>query len=359
MSSLVLAAALARLLLAAVFAVAGIGKLLDLGGARRAAQAFGAGDRVAVVVAPLLALAELAVAAGLLVNATAWWAAAGAVMLLALFSIAVARALWRGEAPDCHCFGRLHSAPVGRGTLVRNGLLAAVAAVVLARGPDAAQALSPTAVVVAAGAGVALLVGWLVVELLRRNGRQLARIDQLELALSAAGLEIPDAGPVATACGGPAPGDPAPFFVLPGLDGRQVTSAGLLAPGRPLVLLFASPSCRPCRVVLRRLAEWRAAGATDLTVAVVGEGGAEAWHALPAELRPDEVLLQHDREIADLYGADRTPAAIVIDADGTVAGPPALGAAEVVALLARPPRDARPAPPAAPLLVQPPTEVTL
>jgi len=336
----ILAVALARLLLAAVFGVAGIGKLLDPGGTRRTVRQFGVADRrLAAVIAPLLGVAELAVAAGLLVNATAWWAAAAALALLALFSAAIVRLVRRGEAPDCRCFGRVHSAPVGRSTLVRNALLAGTVALVLADGPGAAGLLSWTAVAIGATVGVVLLVGWLVVELLRRNGRQLARIDELEQSLRAAGLEIPGVP-------GARVGAPAPRFALADLDGRPVTSHDLLVVGRRLILLFASPSCGPCRVALRRLAD-RDSGPA---VAVVGEGTADAWRALPAELRPAEVLLQVDREVADLFGAEATPAAVVIAADGTVAGPPVLGAAAVCNLL-EPDGDA---PPAAPKPVRPP-----
>jgi hypothetical protein len=328
MSLPILAVALARMLLAAVFGAAGIGKLLDPGGARRAVRAFGVADRHAAAVAVLLAGAELAVAGGLLVNAAAWWAAAGAIALLALFSGAIVRVLRRGETPDCRCFGRLHSAPVGRATLVRNALLAVVAAVILVRAPGAPAPLSWTAVAIASAVALALLVGWLVVELLRRNGRLLARIDELEDALTAAGLEIPGAfAPVAQV------GAPAPSFALADLDGRRVTSGDLLAPGRSLILLFASPSCRPCRVALRRVAARDAVGGSPPAVAVIGEGTAAAWRALPPEVRPADVLLQDGREVADLFGADLTPAAVVIAADGTLAGPPALGAAAVCALL--------------------------
>jgi hypothetical protein len=33
-----------------------------------------------------------------------------------------------GHGPDCRCFGQLHSVPAGSKTLVRNGVLAALAA---------------------------------------------------------------------------------------------------------------------------------------------------------------------------------------------------------------------------------------
>jgi uncharacterized membrane protein YphA (DoxX/SURF4 family) len=318
----ILAVALARLLLAAVFCVAGIGKLLDPGGTRRAVHQFGVADGHATVIGSLLGATELAIAAGLLVNATAWWAAAAAIALLALFSAAMVRVMRRGEAPDCRCFGRLHSAPVGRATLVRNALLGGAAVIVLAGGSGGAGRLSWTAVAIGTAVGAALLVGWLLVELLRRNGRLLARVDELEQALGAAELQIPGA-PVARV------GAPAPGFVLADLDGRPVTSGDLLVSGRRLILLFASPSCGPCRVALRRLAQ-RDSGPG---VAVIGEGTADAWRALPAELRPAEVFLQAGHEVADRFGAEATPAAVVIAADGTLAGPPALGAAAVCALL--------------------------
>ena len=50
-------------------------------------------------------------AAALVPAATAYWAAAAALVLLAAFSLAVGRLLRRGERADCHCFGALHSTP--------------------------------------------------------------------------------------------------------------------------------------------------------------------------------------------------------------------------------------------------------
>ena len=40
----------------------------------------------------------------------------------------------RGEEPDCHCFGQIHSAPAGPPTLARNAVLAGCAAVIVAYG---------------------------------------------------------------------------------------------------------------------------------------------------------------------------------------------------------------------------------
>ncbi|MGH2896760.1 MAG: MauE/DoxX family redox-associated membrane protein [Solirubrobacteraceae bacterium] len=86
-----------------------------------------------VLAGRLLLAAVFAVAVGLVASTTAWWAALGALVLLVL-SVVVAVSLRRGDAPHCHCFGRLHAARVGRGTLGRNLLLVVVAVVVVGHG---------------------------------------------------------------------------------------------------------------------------------------------------------------------------------------------------------------------------------
>jgi uncharacterized membrane protein YphA (DoxX/SURF4 family) len=123
-----------RLVLAGVFLTAGIGKLRDLPGSRRAVEDFGVSKRAADYLGVLLPLAEIAVAVALLFRPTAVWGAVGAAMLLAAFIVGIARALSRGEQPDCHCFGQIHSAPAGRSTLIRNAVLLSFAVVIVAYG---------------------------------------------------------------------------------------------------------------------------------------------------------------------------------------------------------------------------------
>ncbi len=81
-------------------------------------------------------LAELAAAVALVPRASAWWGALGALALLLLFVAGIGANLARGKRPDCHCFGQIHSAPAGWQALVRNGVLAAVAALVLWQGRE-------------------------------------------------------------------------------------------------------------------------------------------------------------------------------------------------------------------------------
>src|SRR5579863_3622315 len=125
-----------RLLLASVFLLAGASKLVDPLGFRKALRGFGlprALARPMVVVLPVL---ELAVAVALVPARLAWYGARGALALLAAFMIAVGVAMLRGRKPDCHCFGQLHSAPVGWPTLVRNCVLAVFAGWLASRGPE-------------------------------------------------------------------------------------------------------------------------------------------------------------------------------------------------------------------------------
>jgi len=122
-----------RIALAAVFGAAGWAKFADVSGTRQAARDFGVPAAAAPAVAFVVPLLELAVAV-LLVLGPVVVGAAGALILLGVFTVAVATSLARGRRPDCHCFGRLQSERVSSRTLVRNGILLVAAAVVLARG---------------------------------------------------------------------------------------------------------------------------------------------------------------------------------------------------------------------------------
>jgi hypothetical protein len=161
---------IARVALAAVFGVAGVTKLADREGSRRSLRAFGMPERLAVVVA----IAELAAAGLLIAPPTASAGAIAALALLTAFTAAIVAALRRGVRPDCGCFGRAHSAPIGRWTLVRNALLAVCATVVLIR---PATRLSEWMVALGAVAVVHAAFSW---QLLRQNGRLWRRLEALE-----------------------------------------------------------------------------------------------------------------------------------------------------------------------------------
>src|SRR3954470_24846909 len=163
----------ARLLLAAVFVVAGVGKLADLPGFRGTLRGFGLGGRLPRIGAVALPIAELATAAALLVQPLAIWGAGAALLLLVAFTGAIVNALARGDAPDCGCFGALHSAPVGRRQVVRNAALAAPAVFVVAAGPGSAITAGDASAAVALLLGVATCALLALALNLRRERRRL------------------------------------------------------------------------------------------------------------------------------------------------------------------------------------------
>jgi len=325
----------ARLLLAVVFAVAGGAKLADRVGTRRAVGDFGAPELLARPLAFLLPLVELAVAALLLPATTAPAGAVGSLALLFLFSTAIAVNLARGRTPDCHCFGQLHSAPAGWTTLARNGLLAAVAGLVLAGSLDrpdrsalawvgrlAGAELLALAVAVAA---IALLVvgGLAFLSLLRSYGQVLVRLERVEERLVQAGFELeePEAPPEL----GLKPGTPAPSFT--GLD-------DLLSPGRPALLLFTSPHCGPCHALLPDAAAWQHEHPDALTVAFVSDGTVDEVRAEAEAFELEHVVHDEGREVHDAFQASGTPSAVLIAADGTIASWVAPGREWIEALVA-------------------------
>src|SRR5579883_1240092 len=103
----------ARLLLSAIFLLSSITKLKDRPGTRQSLRDFGLPKPLAGPGAILLPLAEFLAAIGLLPASFAWISAIATTALLTLFILAIAVNLAQGRKPDCHCFGQLHSKPIG------------------------------------------------------------------------------------------------------------------------------------------------------------------------------------------------------------------------------------------------------
>ncbi len=319
---------LARLGLAAAFGIAGIGKLADREGTRRAVADFGVPDVLVGAVALGLPVVELLIAAALVPVASATWAAIAAVALLIVFCAAIVRLLARGESPDCRCFGSLGSAQVGRGTLLRNltlvGLAGFVAVAERTHGGGSIYGfvVDLGAVAIVLGIAIALVAAfsW---QLYAQNGRLLQRVSVLEAALGVSADE-PSTRQLAI-------GDPAPEFALPDLDGEIVTLESLLRPGRGVSLVFTDPGCDHCDAVLPALGRDRRED--EPTLAVISRGSEAANRMKAQEHEIARVLLQEDFEVGAAYGNRGLPSAVLIDAAGRIASAPAGGAQAVIALL--------------------------
>jgi peroxiredoxin len=323
-------ALLARLFLAAVFGFAGIAKMLDLEGSTKAITGFGAPEWLAAPLGYGLPFIEIATACLLIPVQTALWGAFGSVVLLSVFIVGIAANIGRGKRPNCHCFGQLHSEPIGYSTLCRNGFLLAVAVTLLLLGRQQ-LGLSLTAgikLIFAGRALLSILAGgfvlafvaqvYLTLHLFRQNGRLLLRIEALE---SASGtlpkLAVTQRAELST-------GLPAPRFELPLASGGIGSLDHLIEGGKPIVLVFSDAACGPCKALVPELVRWQHQYSERLTVAVVMGGVSK--EKLGSQTDLEYMFIQNDREVASRYGVFGTPSAIVITKDGLVGSPVVSGA---------------------------------
>lgn len=160
-----------RLVLTAVFAVAGVAKLADRDASAKDLRTFGLPQAVARhAVAPLAAV-EIGLAAAMQVDSAAGVAALGAAAVLLAGVARMAWVLAHRRDEDCGCFGSLRRTRIGLRTLARDVLLAAAAIAVVLRASDPGQ--SPAGWVAALSA-IALLAGLLMLCALVALARLLA-----------------------------------------------------------------------------------------------------------------------------------------------------------------------------------------
>jgi len=182
--------------------------------------------------------------------------------------------------------------------------------------------------------------GWLLLQLIRQNGRILLRLEAIE-----ARLPPRAAAPRPSAQGLPI-GTPAPDFELPDLADAPHKLSQFR--GRDLLLLFFNPGCGFCTKMAGDLAALATDGRNGSAIPiVVTTGDLDANRKLIAEHGITcVVLLQQQMEVASQYRAQGTPMGYRIDAAGRIASELTIGAEPLLKLAA-----AAPAP-------RPPTGVT-
>ncbi len=308
---------LLRLALSAIFSVAGVTKLIDPPGTREAVKNFGAPEPLVPVLAIILPIAELAIAAGLLWTSTARASALAGVLILILFIVAISINLARGQTHDCHCFGQLYSRPLGWPTLARNLVFALLAVLVLWKSRSGLEIVDTLAQLKSGEwllllAAVAVVIGALI--FLQRRQKH------LPMAAPAAprGLPLDSA---------------APAFALTAYAGGTVTLAQLLDYGKPVLLIFTNPTCGPCVTLFAEVKEWQQSHHQQLTIALLSFGTIKENFVNVARNGLGQVLLQQEREVAEKYGANVTPTAVVVSPSGRIASPLAAGAEEIRKLL--------------------------
>lgn len=326
---------LIRIFLAAIFVLAGIGKLLDLEGSEKAVKDFGVPNDLAKPFAVALPIAELVIAVLLLPVSTAWFGAIGGFLLLLVFIGGMLWQMAQGNAPDCHCFGQIHSEPVSAKSLIRNAIFAILSFFLIVQGnQNQGLSLLDSSNNSTEGNGMSLILGLATVGLLAaavyflkiisdQQTQIMRRIEILELTSFEGGatkredVSQPQEGLII--------GTPAPDFELPDINGKQVSLGQILTPKKPVLLLFVGPNCSPCAALLPEIEKWQDELKSKLNFVFISNGKVKENLEKFAGNSLKQILLQNDKEVAELFNAQWTPTALVINSDGNIASRLAVG----------------------------------
>lgn len=321
---------LIRLFLFALFLLAGITKLLDLPGSEKAVKAFGTPEEFAKIFAIALPFAEIVFAVCFLFTGTAWVGAIGALILLLSFIGGMIWQISQGKAPECHCFGQLHSEPVGKKSLARNIAFALLALILAVQGRDGqGMSLADTdaemlrTIFLLLIFVVAAVVLFFVKKLSDQQGEIIKRLDIMDvISRDGEPVEREDAGspndslPI---------GAPFPDFSIMDGGGKTVTFEHILTNAKPSLFLFVGPNCNPCGALMPEVLQWKEEMGDRLNFVIVSNGTLDANIKKFGEETAADILFESKRELAEKVRAKWTPTAIFVSHDGTIASHPASG----------------------------------
>lgn len=244
-------------------------------------------------------------------------------LLMIAYLVIIARALAFDEQVECSCFGTLASPTVSRTTLGRNVVLCLLAVVTLV----AASSGAMTAALVLAPL---TLVG-------------LAAVLLLAIVLTA--LTLGGAAPAHAAAGPEAEGADSdgseeeelldyertaiPAGVLQQPDNRLITLNQLTAQNAAL-LIFVTEGCGPCERVLDHAERWMETLSPFMQVRFVFSRPLDQLRERTTQRVGDNAL--HDLQFTarTALGAKSAPSAVLLGADGLLAGGPVGGGSDVI-----------------------------
>lgn len=321
---------LIRLGLAGVMALAGLAKLADPAGSRQAFEGFGVSGSFAKVGPVLLSLVELAIAALLVFTQTSWFGAVGALVLLLVFIGQMGYQLAKGNSPDCHCFGQVYSAPVSMVSILRNVVFAIPAALLVVRGQAGQGAAITDPGVNPLELGFGIVITALLVSAAAYLRKILQRQDEILKELQVMEIVARDGGTVErNEAGTPNDGMPigavVPEFSVKPLEGTPVSLDELRSDGLPVLFLFVSPSCTPCRALIPDFGRWVEDLRGKVKLVFLTSGSADENREKFGDAIGDSIYVQEGREVASMFRAQWTPSAVFMGADGRVASHIAAG----------------------------------
>lgn len=315
MTTAPVAALVIVLTLSAVLLVSGAAKLRD----RRATRdAFIALRVPGFVPADLAATALPWVELLLAVLLVAAWhvvllpVAVAVLLLMLAYTALIARALGFDEPVACSCFGRIGRHDVDRLTLGRNSLLTLLAGIVVWFALDGGSAPSAFGSLDAGGwgalvaAAAAVIVTLLVVAPSPDNtdhGRDVELVDYER--------------------------QPIPYGVLTHLNGNSSTLAEV-ASTQARFLFFLNAHCGSCLRIAEHLDGWadRLDPAVGILAVYVNTSAAER-----AAHRHDLATWEPELNVQRVLGITGTPAAVLLGADGLLAGGPVSGEDDIMELV--------------------------
>jgi peroxiredoxin len=125
-------------------------------------------------------------------------------------------------------------------------------------------------------------------------------------------------------------GTPAPDFTLPALDGAAISLSDYR--GRPVLLVFSDPDCRPCQEMAPAL-ERIHRDSSNFAILMISRGDEEANRTKISEHGLTfPVVLQRKWEVSREYGMFSTPIGYMIDEFGVLASGAAVGASAILEL---------------------------
>jgi thiol-disulfide isomerase/thioredoxin len=128
------------------------------------------------------------------------------------------------------------------------------------------------------------------------------------------------------------PGEAAPEVNLPALNGETVGLGAFR--GREMVVVFWNPLCGFCQRLEPELRRWETErDAESRPVVIITAGTAEANQALGFT---STVLVDGDNSVGPRFGANGTPMAVLVGADGRIASDIATGGPAVMNLVRSP-----------------------
>ena len=245
--------------------------------------------------------------------------------LMLTYLVIIARALTFEEQVHCSCFGTLASPTVSRTTLVRNVILNVLGLLtVVAAASGAMTTLLVQAPMGLIGLGIALLIA--IALTAATIGGSVAEAEAEADAATAASTAAADVDEDELL---DYERSPIPAAVLQQPEGRLITLTQLTAQ-RAALLVFVTEGCGPCERVLDHAEEWIGELEQTLQVRFVFSRPLDQLRERTTDRVEGHAL--HDLQFTarTALGGTGAPSAVLLGADGQLAGGPVNGGSAVI-----------------------------